>query len=65
MAAIDAGAKFDLAVLDLKLSGPEGDSLDVAAALSRQGTPFVFLTGMREDDSLARYPNAPVVEEAV
>ena len=42
--------KFDLAVLDVKLSGPDRNSLGIAALLAAKGTPFVFLTGMRVDD---------------
>ncbi len=56
--------KFDIAVLDVKLSGPEGTSLGVAEALAGKGTPFVFLTGMRVDDVHAkRFPQAPVIEK--
>jgi CheY-like chemotaxis protein len=56
--------QFDLAVLDVKLSGPEGTSLSVAEALAGKGTPFVFLTGMRVDDLHAkRFPEAPVIEK--
>ncbi len=56
--------KFDIAVLDVKLSGPEGTSLGVAEALAGKGTPFVFLTGMRVDDVHAkRFPEAPVIEK--
>ncbi|HEY6023199.1 MAG TPA: response regulator [Pseudolabrys sp.] len=56
--------KFDLAVLDVKLSGPEGTSLDVADVLAAKGTPFVFLTGMRVDALHAkRFPHAPVIEK--
>src|SRR5262245_6950777 len=44
------GSEFDLAVLDVKLSGPNPNSLGVAARLTESGTPFVFLTGMRVDD---------------
>jgi CheY-like chemotaxis protein len=56
--------KFDLAVLDVKLGGEERNSLDVAAFLQTQGTPFVFLTGMRVDDVHAKkFPNAQVVEK--
>jgi CheY-like chemotaxis protein len=56
--------KFDIAVLDVKLSGSEGTSLGVAEALAGQGTPFVFLTGMRADDVHAkRFPEAPVIEK--
>jgi CheY-like chemotaxis protein len=56
--------KFDVAVLDVKLGDPERNSLDVAALLQTQGTPFVFLTGMRIDDVHAKiFPNAPVIEK--
>ena len=56
--------KFDLAVLDVKLGGPEQNSLDVAVLLQTQGVPFVFLTGMRADDVHAKkFPNAPVIEK--
>jgi two-component system, response regulator PdtaR len=57
-------AKFDLAVLDVKLGGVERNSLDVAFFLQTQGVPFVFLTGMRIDDVHAKiFPNAPVIEK--
>lgn len=63
LAAIDGG-RFDIAVLDVKLSGPMPTSLSVAAALTARGTPFVFLTGMRGDDPLFRqFPQAPVVDK--
>lgn len=56
--------KFDIAVLDVKLSGPELNSLGVAEMLAEEGTPFVFLTGMRVDDVHAkRFPEAPVIEK--
>ena len=56
--------KFDVAVLDVKLGSTEHNGLDVAALLQTQGTPFVFLTGMRVDDAHAkRFPNAPVIEK--
>jgi CheY-like chemotaxis protein len=56
--------KFDIAILDVKLGTTERNSLDVAALLQIQGTPFVFLTGMRADDVHARvFPNAPVIEK--
>jgi CheY-like chemotaxis protein len=58
------GPKFDIAVLDVKLSGPEGTSLGVAEALAGKGTPFVFLTGMRVDAVHAKiFPEAPVIEK--
>jgi CheY-like chemotaxis protein len=58
------GPEFNLAVLDVKLSGPDADSLGVAALLAAKGTPFIFLTGMRMDDAHARqFPHAPVIEK--
>jgi len=55
---------FDVAVLDVKLSIPDRDSLGVAALLVAKGTPFVFLTGMRVDDVHAKlFPQAPVIEK--
>jgi CheY-like chemotaxis protein len=66
MTALNAGAKFDLAVLGLKLSGGASTSVTVAAALAALaalGTPFVFLTGMQDDGALKQFPNAPVVEK--
>ncbi len=64
LAAVGSGPRFDLAVLDVKLSGETGTSLALAAALTDQHTPFVFLTGMRADDEHTRkFPDAPVVEK--
>ena len=58
------GARFDVAVLDVKLSGFTRDSSDVAAMLTEQGTPFVFLTGVRADNELSNaFPHAPLVEK--
>ena len=57
-------SNFDLAVLDVKLGGSEGNSLGVASMLAKAGTPFVFLTGMRTDNVHAqKFPQAPVVEK--
>jgi CheY-like chemotaxis protein len=54
---------FNLGVLDIKLSGPDVNSLGLAALLAAKGTPFIFLTGMRADDVHARqFPHAPVIE---
>ena len=64
LALLRADPGFDVAVLDVKLSGPDGNSLGVAALLSAKGTPFVFLTGMRVDDVHAKqFPQAPVIEK--
>jgi CheY-like chemotaxis protein len=66
LTAIRVGPKFDVAVLDVKLGGGtpanSGNSLTVAAALAAQGTPFVFLTGLLGDQTIARqFPDVPVV----
>ncbi len=64
LAAIRSGPRFDLAVLDLVLSGATRPSLNVAAALAMQRTPIVFLTGMSGEDMHTReFPDAPVVEK--
>ncbi len=57
---LQAGARFDLAVLDLKLSG--SDSTGVAALLTAHAAPFIFLTGMRPED-VRSFRRAPVVEK--
>jgi CheY-like chemotaxis protein len=61
LAALQAGVKIDLAILDIKLSGASRTSLSVAATLTAQGIPFVFLTAMREDAEMRKFPKAPVV----
>ena len=62
--ALNAGEKFDLAVLDFKLGDGARNSFSVAALLSRQGTPFVFVTGMTQKDvRSAEFPDAPLVEK--
>ncbi len=62
--ALRGGTPFDCAVLDIKLSGVTQSSISVAALLSEQGTPFVFLTGMRADEVAAQpFPAAPLVEK--
>lgn len=62
--ALRAGQKFDLAVLDLKLSDAHTTSAMLATELTLRKTPFLFLTGMRADDAqLKNYPQAPVVEK--
>ena len=66
-AALDAlrgGAKFDCAVLDIKVGGTANNIVTVAALLTENGTPFVFLTGMRADNEHAQaFPHAPLVEK--
>ena len=64
LALLRANPDFDIAVLDVKISGADRNSLGVAALLAAKGTPFVFLTGMRVDDLHAKqFPQAPVVEK--
>jgi DNA-binding NtrC family response regulator len=59
-----AQRSFDFAVLDVKLGGAARTSVTVATALAKQGTPFVFLTGVRGDDThLRQFPDAPMVEK--
>jgi CheY-like chemotaxis protein len=62
LVALRNGPRFDLAVLDIMVSGVP--CTGVAAALAAQSTPFVFLTGVRSDDEYIRqFPDAPVVEK--
>jgi len=64
LAAIRRGPRFDLAVLDVKLSGTAESGLTVAAALAEQNTPFMFLTGMcGEAEHTKQFPGAPVLEK--
>jgi CheY-like chemotaxis protein len=68
LTAIRVGPQFDFAVLDVKLGGATSatsqNSLSVAAALSGQGTPFVFVTGLLGDEALTKqFPHVPVVEK--
>jgi CheY-like chemotaxis protein len=64
LAALESGAQFDVAVLDIKLSGATRDSTSVAALLTERGVPFVFLTGMRAGNELAKtFPHAPLVQK--
>ena len=64
LALLRSDSDFDIAVLDVKLSGVERNSLGVAVLLASKGIPFVFLTGMRVDDVHAKqFPQAPVIEK--
>lgn len=63
LAALDT-ARFDVAVIDVKLNGGTPTSLSVAAALAERGTPFVILTGVQSDDPrLSLFPRAPLVQK--
>lgn len=62
--ALRNGAKFDVAVLDVRLGGATRTSFLVAAALTAHQTPFMFLTGMRRDTPMAPgYAHVPVLEK--
>ncbi len=62
LAAVRDEPPFAVAVIDIDL-GAE-DSMTIAAALQERGVPFVFLTGLNDDDPRVRqYPQAPVVEK--
>ena len=64
LSALDAGAQFDLALLDIHLGGASNTSSSVAAALAARHTPFIFLTGMHRDSARAlAYPDAPLLEK--
>jgi DNA-binding response OmpR family regulator len=54
------GAKFDAAVLDLKLD--HESSAPIAERLASAGVPFIFLTGAPTDIALAKqFGSAPIV----
>jgi DNA-binding response OmpR family regulator len=54
------GAKFDAALLDLKLD--HESSAPIAERLASAGVPFIFLTGAPTDIALAKqFGSAPVV----
>jgi CheY-like chemotaxis protein len=64
LALLRSNPDFDLAVLDVKLSGPDRNSLGVAALLAAKGTPFIFVTGIRVDDvHIRQFPQVPVIEK--
>jgi CheY-like chemotaxis protein len=64
LAALDNGTQFDLAVLDVILSGAAQNSLTVATVLAARKIPFVFLTGMTGKNFIVtNFPEAPVLEK--
>jgi two-component system, response regulator PdtaR len=64
LAALDSGAKFDFALLDVHLGGAALTSFSVAAALTERKIPFIFLTGVRRDaPQMSAYPDAPMLEK--
>ncbi len=60
--ALDEAARFDLAIVDVKLGGT-ATSTAVTGKLIEHGIPFVFLTGMRSDDVRVAHPHVPVIEK--
>jgi len=64
LAALGAGAQFDLALLDIHLGGASNTSSSVAAALAARQIPFILLTGMhRQSARDLAYPDAPMLEK--
>ena len=62
LAALQNEPPFALAVLDISVGSD--DSMAVPNLLKQRGIPFIFLTGMGDDDPRARqYPEAPVVDK--
>lgn len=61
--AMDAATaeSFDVAVLDVNLSGEE--SFPVAAALKARGTPFLFATGFGAAGIDPAFADAPVLQK--
>lgn len=61
--AMDAVAaeSFDIAVLDVNLSGEK--SFPVAAVLKARGTPFLFATGFGEAGIDPAFADAPVLQK--
>jgi len=62
---LERDPRFDIAVIDVMLTGNVRNSLSVAVALMQRQIPFVFLTGMRAQDMehTDRFPHVPVVEK--
>jgi CheY-like chemotaxis protein len=64
MKALNGGAEFDLAVLDIKMTGDAHDVMPLVTALVATATPFVFVTGIRIERAMALpLPPAPIVEK--
>jgi DNA-binding response OmpR family regulator len=61
-AAALRGPRFDLALLDLRLSGGE-TSLPVARAMEDAATPFLFLTGASGDSTDIAVFERPILEK--
>ncbi|MFN3608828.1 MAG: response regulator [Hyphomonas sp.] len=55
------GEHFDLAMLDMNLSGQT--SYPIADALAVHNVPFVFLTGYSDDRLAERFSNRPVLKK--
>lgn len=59
MAAVEGGAAFDGAILDMNLRGRSVEP--VAEALAQRGLPFIFASGGGQDEVLRRHAAAPVL----
>lgn len=53
--------KFDIAILDRNLG--IDTSHGIARRLDAQGTPFVFTSGFADENELAEFPHAPLVQK--
>ncbi len=58
--ALEQGRRYDVAILDLTVSGES--TLDLAGGLKGAGIPFIFATGYPDNPQIAQaYPDAIVV----
>lgn len=62
-AAVDiGGSNYDVAVIDLRLRGQS--TLDFARGLAARGVPFIFATGLADDQEISRdFPSVHVVSK--
>ncbi len=61
--ALDAAGSFDFAIVDLHIGGGIDSGLSVATLLRERGIPFVFLSGMSNNDPQVTRFNVPLVEK--
>ena len=62
LAAIAAGPPFAVAIIDFDLGGEDG--MAVPFALQERGIPFIFFTGLHQNDArLRQFADAPVVNK--
>ena len=61
-AAVDIdGLDCDIAVVDLRLHGHS--TLDFARGLAANGVPFIFATGLADEEISRDFPSVPVVSK--